>query len=176
MTTIWSPALRRLLEDWDARRGVASFPKRGDFDPNSLRYIIGKLSIIDIHRDPLRFFFRLHGSEAAAWQGFDLTGKFLDDSPNKVSAHYMALHYQQAVENCAPLVTRHHDVLIEGQLWNLEALALPLSRHGDRLDMLFTGMVHYRSAELAALDAGRPAQSPRSENFYPDPYSAAASR
>src|SRR5258707_2720250 len=77
-----SPLLQRLLADWQVRRRERTLPARRDFDPLDLKYILGKLLLVDVERQPLRFRFRLVGTELARRSGVELTGRTLDDYPS----------------------------------------------------------------------------------------------
>ncbi|MGH6982157.1 MAG: PAS domain-containing protein, partial [Stellaceae bacterium] len=72
-----NPALIALYDLWAQRRRDRKFPARADFQPADLKLVLGHLSIFEVHRDPLRFRCRLHGSLTAQRLGFDMTGKFM---------------------------------------------------------------------------------------------------
>src|SRR5690349_9499177 len=77
-----SPILRRVHCDWMQRRRGGNLPARQDFDVSDLRYILGNLNLIDVLRDPLRFRYRVHGSNCASLLGYDMTRKLTDDYPD----------------------------------------------------------------------------------------------
>ena len=74
--------LRRLFEYWDGKRAGRPFPARSDIDPLDFFHILGWVMLIDVARDPLRFSFRLYGSELADQMNFDVTGRDLQDHPD----------------------------------------------------------------------------------------------
>jgi len=139
-----SPVLQRLYADWNTLRRDGRHPRRDDFEPAHFRYILGRMSLIDVHSEPRRFFYRLHGTDMARWLGFDLTGKFMDEAPNMDWARLACQHLAAVVDSAQPSVAWHFDELVGEQLWNLEALVLPLSRRGDRLDMLISAVFHHK--------------------------------
>jgi hypothetical protein len=146
-----SPFLQRLHADWNTLRRDTPYPSRGDFEPLRFRYILGSISLIDVHREPLRFFYRLHGTDMARWLGFDLTGKFMDEAPNRDWARLACQHLTAVVESGQPSVAWHFDELVGDQLWNLEALVLPLSRSGHGLDMLISAVFHHKPNTIPEL-------------------------
>lgn len=139
---IVSPRLQKLFALWDSRRH-SPFPRRSEFQPSDLRFILGGISLIDIHREPLRFFYRLHGTSTAQWLGFDLTRKFLDQAPSKSWAERTGSHLTQVALSGIPSVVWHTDERIADHFWNLEALVLPLSREGTGLNMLISAVEQY---------------------------------
>lgn len=140
--TVVSTKLRRLFADWEARRHT-KFPKRSDFQPSDIRYALGLISLIDIHRNPLRFLYRLQGSGQVLWLGFDVSGKFVDEAPNRAWAAVAQKHLAEVVSTGEPSVRWHHNCPVGDKLWNLEALVLPLSHDGANLDMLISAVVHH---------------------------------
>lgn len=156
---IVSPDLRRLYADWNARAG-GSIPHRRDFDAADMRYLLGNISLIDVHRGPQRFFYRVHGTSLRRWPGRDLTGKFLEDAPNKEWAARAHKQLTEVATTGIPAVMRHVDEIYAGQLWHVEVLVLPLSRHGRELDMLIGALVPLsrlpRSSSQQHLESGFP--------------------
>jgi hypothetical protein len=145
-----SPKLRRLYHDWKARC-LGRFPKRGDFDPMDLAYILGDMSLIEVHRDPLRFRFRVHGTSLAEKFGSEYTGKFVDEMPNTEYTRIVTGHFTEVVMTGWPMMARLVDDVDGYRQWDAEALVLPLSRNGDELDMLFGAVVHYKPLPVLEL-------------------------
>jgi hypothetical protein len=133
-----SSLLRRLYSDWSTWRGSREFPSRRNFDPLDTTYIIGKLSLLDVRYQPLRFHYRVHATEFATRLGFDMTGKGLDQYPD---AEYRAIveeHFVSVIERRQPSVRRRERQRRDGRIWSYEVLVLPLSADGARIDMLMS--------------------------------------
>ena len=65
------PTLQQTLDIWRAMRLGPAYPKRADFDPLNFRAVLGRLSLLQIYRDPLRFNIAFTGpNRRALW---DLT-------------------------------------------------------------------------------------------------------
>jgi hypothetical protein len=139
---IQAPLLLRLLEDWETRRRGRTMPARADFDPFDLKYMLGKLLLVDVLRDPLRFRFRLIGTELLKRSGIDLTGRMLDDHPDPEYREYMRQRYITAVAGRQPLSSIQTRLVLDGRLRRYEALLLPLASDGETVDMLMIGIVH----------------------------------
>ncbi|MDE2228143.1 MAG: PAS domain-containing protein [Alphaproteobacteria bacterium] len=136
-----SSALRRLHADWQSRRRERSFPARADFDPLEMKYILGNLSLVEVRRHPLRFFYRVHASNIAARTGFDMTGKFLDQNPDVQHRNLIFDHYLRTLDERRPIAARRERTFTDRVMLDCEALALPLARDGANIDMLLTGLV-----------------------------------
>ena len=146
-------ALRRLYEDWRARLKGGRFPKRSAFDPADLAYILGGLSLFEVHREPLRFRCRVHGTSVAGILGHEFTGKFLDQGAGGKYLDLVRAHFVDVVTTERPSLALHEDVIDGFTVWAAEALVLPLSRDGDALDLLLSAVVHHKRAELSELCA-----------------------
>src|SRR5262245_30553321 len=99
---IHSPILQQLHGDWLARRDGRAFPSRKHFDPIDLKYALGKLLLIEVSHVPLRFRYRLIGSELVERAGFDLTGRMVDDYPDPEYRAFVLQQYAAVVENRSP--------------------------------------------------------------------------
>ena len=133
--TIRHPLLRQFYDYWDSRRGERRFPARSALDPMDFKFALGRASLVDVMRDPLRFRYRLVASYLTDHLGFEMTGKLADEIPAPGMRAYTVASYTRAVEANAPL-HQAEDVMLDGQRWRHEALFLPLSTDGDTIDML----------------------------------------
>jgi hypothetical protein len=141
---IRAPILQRLHADWDIRRRGREFPARGDFDVLDLKYIIGQLALLDVHHDPIRFHFRLHGTGISQRVGYEMTGKDLDDLPPPSVRTMVRRHFMAVLEERAPRVEVRERHIMEDRIVDSEILALPLSRDGAIIDMLMVGVIFFR--------------------------------
>src|SRR5258706_10564796 len=89
--------LKRLFAYWCAARQGRLMPSRRALDPLDFWYVLGPVMLIDVLREPLRFRFRLHGTEITQRVHYDLTGKLLDEIPDAEYRRY-------AIERCRGLV------------------------------------------------------------------------
>jgi hypothetical protein len=131
-----APTLQRLYLDWDSRRCGREFPSRADFDPCDLTYVLGNLSLLDVLRNPVRFRYRLHASKTATRIGVDLTGKFVDQIPDRAHAKLANEHCLEVLDSRTPVVKWRHHQATDHRVWNSEILVLPLSNTGSDIDML----------------------------------------
>lgn len=141
---IGDPLLARLLRDWMAWRGHRALPARADFQPEDLRYLLGRLFLFDVVQAGdagLRFRYRLFGSQIAAYRGYDLTGKFIDEHPDPDFAGRAQLAYLRAIAEASPLWAKIDGVSSSGQQSRFEALILPLAGDGAKPDMVLSAQI-----------------------------------
>jgi hypothetical protein len=146
---IETPCLRQLYLYWEARRQGRRFPARRDLDPLDFRAALGHVLLIDVLYEPLRFRFRLHGSELTARAGYDMTGKPVEALPNPKNRAIL-------IERCHAMLEERRPVRVldrrplGNRLFGFEAIWLPLARDGETIDMLMAGLV-YRDSVAAGL-------------------------
>lgn len=81
LRTNWDE-LERLVALWHSKRVDGGLPARRDFDPQTLKWLLGWISIVDVIDGGRDYIFRLYGSRVAEALGFDLTGKSISDYPH----------------------------------------------------------------------------------------------
>lgn len=57
-------------------------PGKEFLDPLRLRFLLGSLSLLEVQREPLRFRYRLVGTDIVHRLGMELTGRWLDEHPD----------------------------------------------------------------------------------------------
>lgn len=90
-------------------------------------------------RDPLRFRYRLMGSNLTRLSGMELTGKMLDEHPDPTFRRIAIGHYSDVARTAQPFATRH-DMLMDGRRRRYDLLLLPLASDGATVDMILVGM------------------------------------
>src|SRR3546814_9250845 len=70
-------------------------PSRAELDPLDFRYAIGLVTLVDVERDPLRFRFRLVASPVTRHLGYELTGRYLDEVPERDMRSYLDSAYRR---------------------------------------------------------------------------------
>jgi len=156
---IQDKSLARLYAYWRGKRGARAMPAWREFDPMELGFILGWLNVIEVHRDPLRFRFRVHGSMLVSYTGVEMTGRFLDEHPDPEHREFLERMWSDAVESREPQHGLHERTLKE-ERQRFESVLLPLSSDDITVDMLlvaarYTGIGSGRSGLHAV--ATRPA-------------------
>ena len=138
------PRFRQLYDHWHALRGRRAMPAREDIDPLAMKELLGWLLLIDVERAPLRFRFRLVGTEIVAVRGRDLTGRYLDEA---VGADDIILRLNTRVAT-DPSIGFHCalDTMHDATAGWIYRLSLPLSRNGRDVDMILGGFAYEREA------------------------------
>jgi hypothetical protein len=139
-SAIQSDVLRRLVAHWSRIRGQGRMPARVDLDPLEVRYALGYISLIEVHRDPLRFYFRLDGTKQAELFGVDCTRRYLDEVMPPDHAHMASASFSDAVQRREPRYYRRQ-IAFHGRLIEYEVVILPFSSDGEWVDLLMTGIV-----------------------------------
>jgi hypothetical protein len=137
---IQSDVLRRLVAHWQQMRGLRRMPARADFDPLAARYALGYLSLIEVHRDPPRFYFRLDGTKQVELFGVECTRRYLDEVMPRDHAAMAVASFSDAVKRRAPRYHRRQ-IAFHERLIEYEVVILPFSNDGERVDLLMTGIV-----------------------------------
>jgi hypothetical protein len=108
-----SPLLQRLLGYWDAKRGRRGFPSRADIDPIEFSFALNRISMVDVLYNPLRFKYRVWGSEHVRYCGVDMTGKYVDEYPVPEHRDILDKSYRDVVERRSPAV-RYRKLTLDG--------------------------------------------------------------
>lgn len=152
-------SLSRLLADWSAVAARGRLPRRADFSPESLRYILGNLILFDIEPGAEqsakpRYRYRLFGSNFTFQRGYDLTGRYLDDLSEPNSRERWLYGFRRMTKEATPLYTRLRSRELSGVRLEVEALTLPLADDQGRVVKLLHGQFN-RPLIDAELDAPR---------------------
>jgi hypothetical protein len=139
MVEILSPILQRLYSDWDNWRGSRPFPTRQDFDPEDINYIIGRVNLVDVYYNPLRFRYRVFGTTLAQRLGIEMTGRFVDEYPAGEQREHVQRRYAQTIIVRQPTVVLHKRFSLDGWGHSYESIVLPLSTDGASIDMMLAG-------------------------------------
>jgi len=139
-TAIRSDVLRYLVAHWQRIRGDRRMPARADFDPLDVRYALDYISLIEVHGDPLRFYFRLDGTKQVDLFGVDCTRHYLDECMPADHTAMAAASYSEVVECGEPRYHRRQ-IAFHQRMIDYEIVILPFSNDGARIDLLMTGIV-----------------------------------
>jgi len=135
-----APALRELADYWLDRRGDQAMPRRAGIDPVDLKSHLPRLILADAWPAPLRFHFRVVGSELEHQLGRRYTGTTID-----ASAGAFFTPYRVCAEQVRP--TREYvryDFDDGGPIGEFERLLLPLSEDGRTVTMVFGEVIYTR--------------------------------
>lgn len=132
---IAAPALLRLLDYWETKRGRRRFPARRDLDPLDFPYLLGNVALIDVQRSPQRFRIRLFGDNLVRKTGIEVTGRMLDEVPLPQLREHFARRCTEIVERGTPYRTKG-EYFMDDRPSRHELLVLPLSDDDTVVSML----------------------------------------
>lgn len=132
--------LSRLYAYWREKRGDRLMPARADLDPADMRWLLGRISLIDVTQSPLRFRFRLFGLALVEEFRQDLTGKALHEIQPRFWSAVVHNHFKKVVKTRQPNLYRIV-VRNEGVEADYLRLAVPLSNDGKEVNMIMTAAV-----------------------------------
>lgn len=133
-----SPLLQHLHAYWDDQRGDRMMPARIDIDPTDLPRLLSRLILADVLDDPLRFRFRVVGTDLERRLGRRMTGETVGaDTP---------AFYRPYCTCCVEARPTHeyarYDFGPDEKPGEFERLLLPLSDDGDRVSQILGGVVY----------------------------------
>jgi hypothetical protein len=76
----WHPRVRRFYDYWVSVAPPGRLPGRQHIVPEDIAPLLSRLWILDVFRDPLRFRYRLVGTEIVRSVQRELTGQWLDEA------------------------------------------------------------------------------------------------
>jgi len=136
--SLQAPELNDMLRLWQTKAGARRMPARRDLTPQDLRGHLGWIVLLDVEPAPLRFRYRLIGTEITQRVGRDATGRYLDEL-------YAPGVYEKAISAFRIVIGQCYPVRAHGRLRHaekghvpFEALDMPLSDDGETVTMIMT--------------------------------------
>jgi hypothetical protein len=133
-----APKIKALYGYWQSIHPAAGvLPGRCHFDPIDIPELLPCIWMIDVQRAPLRFRFRLVGTEIVKFTGRDVTGRWLDEVyPDYEKTEAYSMH-RDCAETGRPGY-RKSGVLSNPKRSHVEAerLYLPLAEDGHTVDIV----------------------------------------
>jgi hypothetical protein len=134
----WHPFVRRFYEYWLAVAPPGRLPGREHIKPEELVPLLPRIWMLDVFRDPLRFRYRLVGTEIVRSVHRELTGMWLDEAqPESVRNPILSDRYRFIAETGRPTWRRgpthwHRDPMHRV----IENCLLPLANDGVTVDKI----------------------------------------
>jgi hypothetical protein len=143
----WHPLVRRFYDYWLAVAPVGRLPGRQHVAPEDLVPLLPRVWLLDVQRNPLRFRYRLAGTEIVRSVGREITGGWLDEvQPQSVSNPIMRDRYRYVALSGRPSWRRGPT------FWNrdpdhrtVENCLVPLAADGRTVDMIFGFTILFNS-------------------------------
>jgi hypothetical protein len=135
--------IRRFFQYWVGKRGERKYPARADLDPVDFPYVLGDVVMVDAVSCPTgspwpwTFRYRLVGTKIVQRDGYDLTGRTLDELPEPEYRERVRATWMEACESGRP-VHRVREILLDRRMRRYEVIVLPLASNGEDIDMLIS--------------------------------------
>lgn len=139
--------VRQLYEYW---RGLhppgGGLPGRQHVDPVAIpAHLLPFVWLVDIQRQPLRFRYRLLGTEHVRVLGRDYTGQWIDEAHPDFAGSAAYTQFAAAAERAVGGYRRGNTLIILPKDYrSMERLLLPLARDGKTVDMLLAISVYHK--------------------------------
>lgn len=120
-------------------------PGRKHFDPTDVPRLLPNLWLMDVHRDPLRFWRRLVGTKIEEFAGMNLTGGWVGDRLSGTRLSGVHAYLMDVVESKQPNWRCGKSLIrFEKDYAELERLYLPMADDGETVDMILAISVFYK--------------------------------
>ncbi|MDD9904229.1 MAG: PAS domain-containing protein [Rhodospirillaceae bacterium] len=130
-------SVRTLFEYWLSMSPDGRLPGRRHFDPTDIPYLLPNIWLIDVHRDPMRFWRRLVGTKIEEFAGKSLQGGWVADRLDGDRLSSVNRHLAEVVETRRPSWRRGKSLIqFEKKYSEIERLYLPLAADGETVDMI----------------------------------------
>jgi hypothetical protein len=138
---IVDPRLRALFDYWRARADARAMPARRDIDPADFVALLSAVALVDVLYDPLRFRYRLVGTQIVERLGREMSGRWVSEIPRPQLREATMRDYELVVRQRAAVLD-HGDDIYDTRRIRYEILRLPLSEDGVLINMILTAAVY----------------------------------
>jgi hypothetical protein len=132
------PRLQRLFQYWDTKKASGTVPLRAEINPAEVRELLGFLNLYDVRDTPRDYFVRLNGSEVASAFRRDITGMLLSEAALGETGDRCRAAFDMCIGEEKPVLCETSLSFCGNDYLVQSLLALPLSRDGERADMLIS--------------------------------------
>jgi hypothetical protein len=130
-----------LLGVWQAKLQGRAMPARADLTPFDLKAHLGNLLLTDVEPDPLRFRYRLVGTNITRIVKRDATGGYFDEIyTGRLRETAIAVN-TWVVRERAPLRIFSRTGHLRNDIYTYEGVLLPLSPDGERVNMVLGSLL-----------------------------------
>jgi hypothetical protein len=144
-----SQEMNEIHDYWLAKRGERRMPSRWDINPTEIPRMLRNLMLIDVLYAPIRFRYRLIGTNIVDATGENRTGKCFDSVDFIAANPIVRKQYVAAATTGAPVHSTESFHRLDNRLvYEAERLLLPLSSDGVAVDMILV-YFHFKSGGFA---------------------------
>ena len=142
----WHPILRELLAYYEKIAPPGLMPGRQHFQPQSVPAVLPRVILLDVHRPPLRYKYRLVGTKEVELYGHDPTGRWYDEVRPRSSKTENGYRRLTDAAERGIMSYRKGPVLAirHREHQSAENLVVPFATDGRTVDMIIVAGVIYR--------------------------------
>lgn len=131
--------VRRFYEYWLSVTPPGHLPGRQHIRPEDLAPLLSRVWMLDVYRNPLRFRYRLAGTNTVHAVGRELTGRWLDEVQPEVIATPTAYDRYRFVAQTGRPTWRHGPIFWKRDpaQRTIENCMVPLAADGVTVDRIF---------------------------------------
>jgi hypothetical protein len=134
----WHPLVRCFYEYWVSVSPPGQLPGRQHIAPEEVPALWSRMWMLDVYRDPLRYRYRLCGTEMVRSLGREVTGAWLDEAHPQLAENPQSRERFRFVAEIGRATWRHG-----APLWTrdpehrtIETCIVPLAADGSRVDKI----------------------------------------
>ena len=127
--------MRRLYPIWNQKCSSRRYPAPGEVTPRDMLHVLDRITLVEVRRDPLPFYWRVVGGWWRDRFGAEGTGMYADQWPS-VSQRNMLLESYGTVEATEAPYLHVRNQFIDGNILAYEALLLPIDVNDKFLQFL----------------------------------------
>jgi len=133
-----APRIKALFAYWQSIHPAGGgLPARRHLDPIDIPELLPSIWMIDVKRNPLRFRFRLVGTEIVKFTGRDATGRWLDEVYSGYADSEAGRFHTQVAVSGEPAYRKSGIISNpDRDLVEAERIYLPLAEDGRTVDIL----------------------------------------
>lgn len=139
--------IKSLYRYWCGMAPAGCLPGRQHFDPMEIQHVLPNVWLIDVHRDPLRFWRRLVGSRIEEFAGRSLVNGWVADGLDEDRQSVVHKNLADVVMTGQPSWRRGKPMIHHEKGYSeLERIYLPLAENGETVDMILAMSLFYELA------------------------------
>jgi hypothetical protein len=141
----WNPKLAEFFDYWLSIKPAEGLPGRQHFDPLHIPFLMSRVWMLDVLRDPLRYRYRLAGTKEVETLQREVTGQmFTDVHPHLTEDSQAFGRFNETALSGAATYRKGPVVAIHNkEHQTVENCIVPLARDGSTVDIIVACSVLY---------------------------------
>lgn len=146
------PLVQKFVDYWEGLKRGNTAPLRADFSIRDVPTSVwGRLDMMEVERDPLRFKFTVFGTKNMANYAGDITGHYLDEIDVGGKGDHFADEFRIVCETKAPRYKEDFYIREDGAKFGFEGGCFPLLGDDGEVSHLIIMSVSTRDGIASAL-------------------------